>query len=739
MASGYARYNGVLGGGGGASGGVTSLNGETGALTLVAGSGISITPVGTNITIENKGTLAPGGTSGQVQYNNSGVFGGFGSWDGTTLSITGNATFTGTLGASNLSGTNTGDLTLGTANGLSIASQVLSLGLSSASTTGALSSTDWTTFNSKGSGTITAVSVASANGFAGTSSGGATPALTLSTTITGILQGNGTAISAATTIGSGSVVLSAGPTITSLNAGSTQIINVTDPTTAQMAATKNYVDTVASGLNPAQAVTAATIGSNIAGTYVQVGGGIGDTFTTTSTATFTVDGVTPTIGQRILFKDQTSGQQNGIYNITTLANVGVLGAIFTRALDYDTVSDINAGDLIPVISGTINANTSWLQTATVTSVGSSGTPLVFAQWTANPANYLLKANNLSDVSTKATAFNNISPLTTGGDLLYGGASGAGTRLANGTANQYLASAGGTSPPSWTSFVAPTRQTFLTQPTRTGWLFTVNTANATVGATYTNNGNTYTVLGTISSGTQLFTSGANVTSGSTLTKASGTGDSTITFTASNALGTYTVPSSPRTPLYLKIKMVGGGGGGSGSGTASGSSATAGATSYFGANLLSGGGGGAGIWQGSGGAGGAASLGTGPSGLALSGGSGNGPNFNVIVNSNEPNGGSGGNSVFGGGGGGGGPAGVGLAGGANTGGGGGGGGAPNLANVWSGTGGGAGGSVDALIVPSAATYPILIGTGGIAGTAGSGANSQPGGAGGSGNIDVEEYYQ
>jgi|GEM_PF-2886321 len=67
----------------------------------------------------------------------------------------------------------------------------------SASNRGLLSSTDWTTFNNKGSGTVTAVSVASANGFAGSSSGGATPALTLTTTVTGLLKGNGTAISAA--------------------------------------------------------------------------------------------------------------------------------------------------------------------------------------------------------------------------------------------------------------------------------------------------------------------------------------------------------------------------------------------------------------------------------------------------------------------------------------------------------------------------------------------------------------
>ena len=40
-------------------------------------------------------------------------------------------------------------VTIGTANGLSLSDQVLSLGLASASTNGALSSTDWSTFNSK--------------------------------------------------------------------------------------------------------------------------------------------------------------------------------------------------------------------------------------------------------------------------------------------------------------------------------------------------------------------------------------------------------------------------------------------------------------------------------------------------------------------------------------------------------------------------------------------------------------
>lgn len=51
-------------------------------------------------------------------------------------------------------------------------------------------------------------------------------------------------------------------------------------------------------------------------------------------------------------------------------------------------------------------------------------------------------------TTKAAAFDALSPLTTGGDLLYGGASGTGTRLANGTVGQLLQSAGTTVAPAW---------------------------------------------------------------------------------------------------------------------------------------------------------------------------------------------------------------------------------------------------------------------------------------------------
>ena len=55
-------------------------------------------------------------------------------------------------------------VTLGTANGLSLSGQVLSLGLASGSTTGALSSTDWNTFNNKQNALTNPVTGTGANG-----------------------------------------------------------------------------------------------------------------------------------------------------------------------------------------------------------------------------------------------------------------------------------------------------------------------------------------------------------------------------------------------------------------------------------------------------------------------------------------------------------------------------------------------------------------------------------------------
>lgn len=203
------------------------------------------------------------------------------------------------------------------------------------------------------------------------------------------------------------------------------------------------------------------------------------------------------------------------------------------------------------------------------------------------------------------------------------------------------------------------------------------------------------------------------------------------------GTYTLPTSPRSPIYIRVRMCGGGGGGGGSGSAAPGVGGSGNNSTFGSSLLQAlGGGGGQSASGGAGAGGTASLGTGPIGTNLSGGSGSGITYSSS-STFDAIGGHGGSNAFGGAGGGGSFNANGLSGAANTGGGGGGAGGFFSTGAYTGGGGGAGGFIDALIIAPSSTYAYSIGAGGSGGTAGT--SGTGGGAGGSGYIEVTEYYQ
>ena len=67
--------------------GVNSLNSLTGPLNLVAGSNITLTPAGTSITIAATGG-SPGGSNTQIQFNNSGSFGGDANFTYATSLVT---------------------------------------------------------------------------------------------------------------------------------------------------------------------------------------------------------------------------------------------------------------------------------------------------------------------------------------------------------------------------------------------------------------------------------------------------------------------------------------------------------------------------------------------------------------------------------------------------------------------------------------------------------------------------
>lgn len=254
--------------GGGSVSGVSSLNGLTGDLTLEAGTGIAITPSGSDLIISTTGggtgtvtsvALADGSTTPIYSISGSPVV------SAGTLTFTLNTEPANTFFAGPASGAaaqptfrtivNVDLATITTMSALSLSTTQLS-GVVQISQGGTGQTVKASAFNAlspmstqgdliyegtgtgtrlaigtsgqvltvvaglpvwvtPSAGTVTAVSVASANGFAGTSSGGTTPALTLnSTLITPVLASNGTALIAATTTGTGStVVLSASPTL----------------------------------------------------------------------------------------------------------------------------------------------------------------------------------------------------------------------------------------------------------------------------------------------------------------------------------------------------------------------------------------------------------------------------------------------------------------------------------------------------------------------------------------------
>jgi hypothetical protein len=162
--------------------------------------------------------------------------------------------------------------------------------------------------------------------------------------------------------------------------GGFKLTNLADPTSDQDAATKYYVDSVAQGLDVKASVKAATT-ANI-----------------TLSGAQTIDGIAIVAGDRVLVKNQTASQNNGIY----VADSGA----WARSADANTWDELVSAYTF-VEEGSTYADTGWV--CTINAGGTLGTtPITWSQF-SGAGTYVagtgltLSGNTFSITNTAVTA------------------------------------------------------------------------------------------------------------------------------------------------------------------------------------------------------------------------------------------------------------------------------------------------------------------------------------------------
>jgi len=238
-------------------------------------------------------------------------------------------------------------------------------------------------------------------------------------TLSGSTLASGVTASSLTSLGTiASLVVTAG-TISTTPSASTDIAN------------KSYVDTVAQGLDTKASVVAAT------------------TVDITLSGAQTIDGISIVAADRVLVKNQTLSQNNGLYLCASGA--------WTRTTDMNTWAQV-PGAYVFVEDGTTQADTGWVCTsnaggtlgttaitwAQFSGAGSGVSSITFGTTGLTPATTTTGAVTVAGTLAVANGGTNSTATATAGGAGYGTGT-AHAYTAAGTAGQVLTSAGASAP------------------------------------------------------------------------------------------------------------------------------------------------------------------------------------------------------------------------------------------------------------------------------------------------------
>ena len=385
-----------------------------------------------NITTVNATTLSATGNVIGGNITTAGLISATGNATGGNLITAGLATVTGNIQGGNVRTAGlisaTGNIqggNLRTAGLISATGNITGGNLSGTNITGTLATAAQTNITSVG--TLGALTVTANTTSGNLLTGGlinATGNITGGNVNTNQVVGTGL-----TLVSTGDLSLSATGNI---NVNNEYINNVPTPVADGDAVNKLYVDNFVTGLNVHDAVTAATpttLATITSGaiTYYNGPGANGVAATLTTTGTFDlIDTVNvQTAGTRILVLNEANAVTNGVY-------VWSNATAITRASDYNSVPEVEAGDFMFVTSGNVYGNTGWIQTSTVSNIGYAGNNITFTQFsgsgTYNAGTGLTLTGTTFSVNASQTQVTSVGTLgsltvtanTTSGNLLTGG-------------------------------------------------------------------------------------------------------------------------------------------------------------------------------------------------------------------------------------------------------------------------------------------------------------------------------